>query len=98
MNECRMATDELVAWLEEEAPKKDGPSGIGKDNYTWYQRNVHLVPMTWEQEVQLLKRELDRAWSSLKLEEHRNRKLPQWLLRLLLQNMTRKRIRLQRVL
>ena len=32
--------------------------------------------MTWEEEVQLLKRELDRAWSSLKLEEHRNRNLP----------------------
>ena len=74
--ECRTATDELIAWLEAEAPKKDGPSGIGKENYTWYQRNVHLLPMTWEEEVGLLKRELDRAWSSLKLEEHRNRRLP----------------------
>lgn len=74
--ESKAATDELIAWLEAEAPKKTGPSGIGKDNYTWYQRNVHLVPLTWEQEVDLLKRELDRAWSSLKLEEHRNRNLP----------------------
>ena len=32
--------------------------------------------MSWEEEVQLLKRELNRAWSSLKLEEHRNRNLP----------------------
>jgi len=70
------ATDELVAWLEAEAPKKTGPSGIGKDNYTWYQQNVHLVPMTWEDEVRLLERELARAWSSLKLEEQRNRDLP----------------------
>lgn len=70
------ATDELIAWLEAEAPSKTGPSGIGKDNYTWYAQNVHLVPLTWEQEVFLLKRELDRAWSSLKLEEHRNRDLP----------------------
>ena len=74
--ECRTATDELIAWLEAEAPKKDGPSGIGKENYTWYQRNVHLLPMTWDEEVGLLKRELDRAWSSLKLEEHRNRRVP----------------------
>jgi hypothetical protein len=74
--ECRTATDELIAWLEAEAPKKDGPSGIGKENYTWYQQNVHLLPMTWDEEVGLLKRELDRAWSSLKLEEHRNRRLP----------------------
>ena len=74
--EAKGATEELIAWLEAEAPKKTGPSGIGKDNYSWYQQNVHLVPMTWEDEVRLLKRELDRAWSSLKLEEHRNRHLP----------------------
>jgi hypothetical protein len=74
--EAERATDSLVEWLENEAPKKTGPSGIGKDNYTWYQQNVHLVPLTWEDEVRLLKRELDRAWSSLKLEEHRNRDLP----------------------
>jgi hypothetical protein len=70
------ATAELVAWLEAEAPSKTGPSGIGRDNYTWYQQNVHLVPMTWEDEVRLLERELARAWSSLKLEEQRNRDLP----------------------
>ena len=25
-----------------------GPSGIGKDDYTWCLQNVHLVPRTWE--------------------------------------------------
>jgi len=70
------STNELAAWLEAEAPSKSGPSGIGKDHYTWYLQNVHLVPLTWEDEVLLLKRELARAWSSLKLEEHRNRNLP----------------------
>jgi hypothetical protein len=74
---AREATDELSSWLEVQAPNKTGPSGIGKENYTWYAQNVHLVPLTWEDEVRLLKRELDRAWSSLKLEEHRNRNLPQ---------------------
>jgi len=39
-------------------------------------KNVHGVPLTWDDEVMLLKRELARAWSSLKLEEHRNRNLP----------------------
>ena len=74
--EAKAATDELVEWLYAEAETKDGPSGIGRDNYTWYMQNVHLVPLTWEDEVRLLKRELDRAWASLKLEEHRNRNLP----------------------
>lgn len=70
------ATKELATWLETQAPSKTGPSGIGKENYTWYQQNVHLVPMSWEDEVLLLKRELTRAWTGLKLEEHRNRDLP----------------------
>ncbi|WP_350287550.1 hypothetical protein [uncultured Croceitalea sp.] len=70
------STDSLVAWLEVEGKGKSGPSGIGKDNYTWYLQNVHLVPLTWNDEVQVLKRELARAWSALKLEEHQNRKLP----------------------
>ena len=71
------STLELVSWLEGKAPMKNGPSGIGKENYTWYQQNVHLVPLTWNDEVILLKLELARAWSALKLEEHRNRDLPQ---------------------
>ena len=69
------STEEFVKWLEDESSKKTGPSGIGKENYTWYQQNVHLLPMTWEDEVSLLQRELDRSWSSLKLEEHNNRNL-----------------------
>ncbi|MET7030528.1 hypothetical protein [Sediminicola luteus] len=71
------STNALVDWLQTEANTKTGPSGIGKDEYTWYLQNVHLVPLTWEDEVMLLKTELTRAWAALKLEEHRNRKLPQ---------------------
>ena len=70
------ANDNFIHWLNEKSPSKKGPSGIGKDNYSWYQKNVHLVPLSWDEEVSLLKRELDRAWSSLKMEEHLNRNLP----------------------
>ncbi|MDF1699054.1 MAG: hypothetical protein P1U56_24590 [Saprospiraceae bacterium] len=70
------ATKDLADWLEKESVHKTGPSGIGKDNYTYYLQQVHLVPLTWEDEVMILKRELARAWASLKLEEHRNRHLP----------------------
>lgn len=72
-----ISTDQLAEWLEAQSSSKDGPSGIGKENYTWYMQNVHLVPLTWEDEVMILKRELARAWSTLKLEEHRNRNLPE---------------------
>jgi uncharacterized protein (DUF885 family) len=74
---AKSATDDFIVWLEKEAPGKSGPSGVGKDNYTWYQQNVHFVPLTWDEEIVLLSRELARAQAALKLEEHNNRKLPQ---------------------
>lgn len=77
INDAVSSTQQFVEWLEGQASSKTGPSGIGKENYSWYLQNVHLVPLTWEDEVMLLKRELARAWSSLKLEEHQNRNLPQ---------------------
>ena len=76
LENAQEATKDFIVSLEEQAPDKTGPSGIGKENYTWYQQNVHLVPLTWEEEVQLLQRELDRAWSTLKLEEQNNKDLP----------------------
>ena len=77
IDESISSTKSLSKWLKNESKNKTGPSGIGKDNYTWYQKNVHLVPLSWDDEVMLLKRELARAWSSLKLEEHKNRNLPE---------------------
>jgi hypothetical protein len=74
--DARAATVEFVAWLELQAPGKTGPSGIGKEAYDWSLRHVHLVPMTWDDEVVLLKRELARAHAALRLEEQRNRGLP----------------------
>jgi hypothetical protein len=61
---------------EEQAPSKTGPSGVGRDLYSWYQMQVHYLPMDFDREYALLERELDRAWSTLALEEHRNRELP----------------------
>ena len=73
---AREATDAFVAWLKAEAPKKTGPSGIGKEQYTWFLRNVLLVPLSWEDEVTITRRELARAHTSLRFEENRNRALP----------------------
>ncbi|MDH3901629.1 MAG: DUF885 family protein [Xanthomonadales bacterium] len=73
---ARAETTGFIEWLEAQSPSKTGPSGIGRENYTWQLRNVHLVPLSWEEEVALLQRELDRAVSMLVLEEFHNRKLP----------------------
>ncbi len=74
---AQAASEDLLVWLEEQAPSKTGPSGVGKDNYTWYMQNVHLVPYSWEEQVTLMRRELARAHTSLRLEENRNRDLPE---------------------
>ena len=76
VSRAREASDAFADWLEQTAGEKTGPSGVGKDNYTWYMQNVHLVPYSWEEQVTLMKRELARAHSSLRLEENRNRHLP----------------------
>ena len=73
---ARKSTVEFVAWLQAQAPSKTGPSGVGKEAYDWNLQHVHLVPLTWNDEVMLLRRELARAHASLRLEEQRNRGLP----------------------
>ncbi|HEX9656569.1 MAG TPA: DUF885 family protein [Bacteroidota bacterium] len=75
LDKAKSATVSFAAWLEKKAPEKKGPSGIGKENYTWHLRNVLLVPFSWEEEVALLKRELDRAYAMLAIEKHHNRNL-----------------------
>lgn len=71
------ATAGFVDWLEAEAPSRDSWSGVSIREYNWHLQQVWYVPLTWHHERRILERELHRAWSSLKLEEHRNRELPE---------------------
>lgn len=73
---ARVATESFRDWVAAEAVRKTGSSGIGKAEYDWYARNVHLVPYGWDEQVALLQRELDRAIAGMRLEEFRNRDLP----------------------
>jgi hypothetical protein len=73
---ARVATEAFSEWVRSEAPKRTGPSGIGKDNYNWYLKHVLLSPYDYDQQVTLLERELDRSLASLRLEEARNRAAP----------------------
>lgn len=75
--DAKSATENFIKWLELQSPKKNGPSGIGKENYTWNLQHVLLIPLTWEEEVAILKRELARAYSSLQLEREHNKNLPE---------------------
>ena len=73
---AKAATDAFAAWVAAEAPKHAGPTGVGKANYNWYAQHVMLLPYDWDQQATLLRRELDRALASLRLEEVRNRAVP----------------------
>jgi hypothetical protein len=73
---ARAAEVAFFAWLEAGIEAKRGRSGVGRENYDWYVRSVHLLPYTWQDELVLMQRELARAVAQLALEEHRNRTLP----------------------
>jgi hypothetical protein len=74
--EAKRAVDDFRAWLETKQRDMKAPSGIGAENYTWYMKNVLLSPYSWEEQVTIIQRELDRSWATLKLEENRNRGRP----------------------
>ncbi len=76
VHQARDATDKFQGWVTAEAPSKTGPSGVGKENYNWYEKNVHLVPFDWDSQATLLQRELDRALAALRLEELHNQAEP----------------------
>src|SRR5438067_1127824 len=76
VEKARVASADFAAYVKAEAPKRQGPSGVGKTNYDWWLKNVMLSPLTYDQQIALLERELDRSLSSLRLEEAGNRDKP----------------------
>ncbi len=74
--EAKKASVEFAGWLQEHAAEKTGISGVGKENYTWNLKHVHLMPYDYDDYKILLERELSRSQAALRLTEHRNRKLP----------------------
>ncbi|MGB2908437.1 MAG: DUF885 family protein, partial [Candidatus Aminicenantaceae bacterium] len=71
------AARDYFKWLEQNKHTMTAPAGVGKENYSWWMRNVQLMPWNWEESNAIIQREYDRVITFLKLEEHRNRKLPQ---------------------
>ena len=63
-------------WLYENKHTMTSPAGVGKENYSWWMKNVQLSPWGWDESSEIIQREYDRIITFLKLEEHRNRDLP----------------------
>jgi len=70
------AVRDYADWLVANRDQMTAPAGIGKDNYSWWMRNVQLSPWGWEESNAIIQREYDRVITFLKLEEQRNRDLP----------------------
>ncbi|HSL71616.1 MAG TPA: DUF885 family protein, partial [Longimicrobiales bacterium] len=63
-------------WLQQIRPTLRARAGIGANNYTWFMRNVMLLPYSWEELNTIAQRDLDRSLALMTMEEHRNRALP----------------------
>jgi len=77
VDRAREAAAEFKAWLVNEHEfMEQTQDGIGVDDFNWYMKHVHLVPFSWQEQVDICRRELERSWTALKIEEIRNRNLP----------------------
>ena len=78
--DAERATDAVVnygKWLEDNKSRMKAPAGIGIENYNWWLKNVHLFPYTWEECMTIVEHKYHRVVTFLKLEENRNRNLPE---------------------
>jgi len=73
---AKAAVEDFGRWLEKNKERMTAPAGVGKENYDWWLKNVHLFPYTWEDCRSAVEHEDARVRAFLKLEEHRNRDLP----------------------
>jgi len=64
------------AWLRNAMPALPPQSAIGRENYTWFLRNVALMPYTPEELVAQAEQEWRRAVAFEGIETNRNRKVP----------------------
>jgi len=80
VEQAKTATEDYRGWLIANKSKMTAQAGVGKENYNWWMKNVHLIPYTWDELQTMIQSEYNRAISFLKLEEHKNRNLPDFKL------------------
>ena len=73
------AIDDFSAWLKDNQEKFLPNAGVGEENWNWFMKNVYLFPYTWQETHAIVQRELERAETCMRLEEHHNQDLPELL-------------------
>ena len=74
---ARDAVQNYLTWLIQNEPFFTEPAGLGDEHYNWWLKNVHLVPYTIQEIIDRIEMEDVRLYTMLKLEENRNRNLPE---------------------
>jgi hypothetical protein len=64
-------------WLKTNKAGMTASVSIGLDNYNWYLKNVRLMPYTVQDILGIAEVELYRTLTFLRIEQHRNRLLPE---------------------
>jgi len=76
VEEAIIATKDFRNWLIEKKSAMVGKVGIGKENYNWWMKNVHLIPYGWDEFYTMIQSDYNRAISFLKIEENKNKSKP----------------------
>ncbi len=76
VDRARAATEAFRDWLVANRSRMDAPSGVGLDNFDYFQRFIRLMPYTADDNLRLGDRELQRSRAFLAIERNRNRNLP----------------------
>jgi hypothetical protein len=71
------SVEDFRDWLKTNKNRMTAPVSIGLDNYNWYLENVRLMPYTVEDILKIAEVELYRTLTFLRIEQHRNRYLPE---------------------
>jgi hypothetical protein len=76
-NQALLSVEGYCDWLKKNKNRMTAPVSIGLDNYNWYLKNVRLMPYTVEDVLKIAEVELYRTLTFLRIEQHRNRHLPE---------------------
>ena len=76
-NQALSSVEDFRDWLKTNKDQMTAPVSIGLDNYNWYLKNVRLMPYTVEDVLKIAEVEYSRTWAFLRIEQHRNRNLPE---------------------
>ena len=77
IGQARLAAEDLLQWLDDNASGFTDNAGVGAEQYDWYLKHAKLLPYTSDDLVMLGDQEWDRLFSFYALARHRNRDLPE---------------------